>query len=93
VLDVGSSENTMTFDESFIKLEASTSDTETITEIQNYLDSFNKEIEGNELTHEQTGKYYFYLVYFILTKFILYLNKNNEFRWELSRSCTSHGSK
>ncbi|XP_060857315.1 transcriptional repressor CTCFL-like [Metopolophium dirhodum] len=54
VLDVGSSENTMTFDGSFIKLEASTSDTETITEIQNYLDSFNKEIEGNELTHVQT---------------------------------------
>lgn len=54
----------MPFDESFIKLESSTS--ETVTEIQNYLDSFNKEIEGNELIHVQTGKYYFYLkVYFI----------------------------
>jgi len=66
VLDVGLSENTMNFDESFIKLEASTSDTETITDIQNYLDSFNKEIEGNEVTQVQTGKYYFYLkMYFI----------------------------
>ncbi|KAL4152777.1 hypothetical protein QTP88_000610 [Uroleucon formosanum] len=54
LLDVGSSENTMTFDESFIKLGSSTS--ETVTDIQNYLDSFNKEIEGNELIHVQTDE-------------------------------------
>jgi len=56
----------MTIDGTHIKLEASTSGTENITDIQNYLDSFNKEIEGNEVTQVQTGKYYFYLkVYFI----------------------------
>jgi len=55
VLDVGSSENTMTFDGSFIKFEASNSDTETMTDIQNYLDSFNKEIKGNEVTNVDIG--------------------------------------
>jgi len=58
VLDGGSSANTMTIDASHKKLEASTSGTENITDIQNYLDSFNKEIEGNEVTQVQTGKYY-----------------------------------
>jgi len=51
----------MTIDGTHIKLEASTSGNENITDIQNYLDSFNKEIEGNEVTQVQTGKYYFYL--------------------------------
>lgn len=51
----------MTIDGTHIKLEASTSGTENITDIQNYLDSFNKEIEGNEVTQVQTGKYYCYL--------------------------------
>jgi len=56
----------MTIDGTHIKLEATTSGTENITDIQNYLDSFNKEIEGNEVTQVQTGKYYFYLkVYFM----------------------------
>jgi len=57
----------MTIDGTHIKLEATTtSGTENITDIQNYLDSFNKEIEGNEVTQVQTGKNYFYLkVYFI----------------------------
>jgi len=54
----------MIFDESFIKLEPSTP--ETVTDLQNYLDSFDKEIEGNKIIHVQTSKYYFYLkVYFI----------------------------
>lgn len=59
VLD-GSSENTMTIDGTHIKLEASTSGSENITDIQNYLDSFNKEIEGNEVTQVTTGMYYFF---------------------------------
>ncbi|XP_027842149.1 transcriptional repressor CTCFL-like isoform X1 [Aphis gossypii] len=54
VLDGGSSANTMTIDGTHIKLEASTSGNENITDIQNYLDSFNKEIEGNEVTQVQT---------------------------------------
>jgi len=55
VLEGGPTENTMTIDGTHIKLEASTSGTENITDIQNYLDSFNKEIEGNEVTPVQTG--------------------------------------
>jgi len=51
----------MTIDGTHIKLEASSSSTENITDIQNYLDSFNKEIEGNEVRHVQPGKYYVYL--------------------------------
>jgi len=58
VLDGGSSENTMTIVESLIKLEPSTSDTETITDVQNYLDLFNKEIERNDVPPVQTGKYF-----------------------------------
>jgi len=61
VLDGGSSENTMTIDDSLIKLEPLTSDFETIADIQNYLDLFNKEIEGNHVPQVQTGKYYFCL--------------------------------
>lgn len=57
----------MTIDGTHIKLEASTSGTENITDIQNYLDSFNKEIEGNEVTQVQTGKYFCHL-------FALYFN-------------------
>jgi len=67
VLDVGSPENNI-FDDNFIKLEPSTPENETITDIQNYLDSFNKEIEGNEGTHVQAGKYYFYLKMYFLFK-------------------------
>ncbi|XP_015375388.1 PREDICTED: transcriptional repressor CTCF-like isoform X2 [Diuraphis noxia] len=55
VLDGGLSENTMTTKESLIKLEHSTSDTETITDIQNYLDLFNKEIEANDVPQVQTN--------------------------------------
>lgn len=55
MLEGGPTENTMTIDGTHIKLEASTSGTENITDIQNYLDSFNKEIEGNEVTPVQTG--------------------------------------
>lgn len=55
VLEGGSSENTMTIDGTHIKLEPSTSGTENITDIQNYLDSFNKEIQGNEVTQVTTG--------------------------------------
>jgi len=76
VLYGGSSEGTMTVEESLIKLEPSNSDTETITDIQNYLDLFNKEIEGNNIPPVQTGKY------FCLT-FDLYFNKNSKLRCEL----------
>lgn len=55
VLEAGPPENTMTIDGTQIKIEASTSGNENITDIQNYLDSFNKEIEGNEVTQVQTG--------------------------------------
>lgn len=55
----------MTIDGTQIKLEASTSGTENITDIQNYLDSFNKEIEGNEVTHVQTGKYFYFIFYYV----------------------------
>ncbi|KAL5239363.1 hypothetical protein ACI65C_006773 [Semiaphis heraclei] len=54
VLDGGSSEGTKTIDECLIKLEPSNSDTETLTDIQNYLDLFNKEIEGNDVPQVQT---------------------------------------
>jgi hypothetical protein len=47
-----------------IKLEPSTSGTENITDIQNYLDSFNKEIEGNEVTQVTTGMCYFHFIFF-----------------------------
>ncbi|XP_022179902.1 transcriptional repressor CTCFL-like isoform X2 [Myzus persicae] len=55
-LDGGSSDDSVSFDENLIKLEhqLSISDTEeTITDLQNYLDSFNTEIEGNEVTQVQ----------------------------------------
>lgn len=55
VLDGSSSENTMTIDGTHIKIEPSSSGSENITDIQNYLDSFNKEIEGNEVTQVTTG--------------------------------------
>ncbi|XP_050519908.1 transcriptional repressor CTCFL-like isoform X1 [Daktulosphaira vitifoliae] len=50
VLSDGNTESTMTIDTDHIKLEATASGTENITDIQNYLDSFNKEIEGNDGT-------------------------------------------
>lgn len=60
MIDGGPPESTI--DTSHIKLEASTSSNENITDIQNYLDSFNKEIEGNEVTQVTTGTYiYIYL--------------------------------
>jgi len=64
VLDGGPSENTMTIDGTHIKLEASTSTNENITDIQNYLDSFNKEIEGNEVTQVTTGMFYLCIIVF-----------------------------
>lgn len=45
----------MTIDGTRIKIEASGSSGENINDIQNYLDSFNKEIEGNEVTQVTTG--------------------------------------
>lgn len=51
----------MTIDGTTIKLEATTSGTENITDIQNYLDSFNKEIECNDVTQVTNGMYCFYL--------------------------------
>lgn len=45
----------MTIDATHIKIEATSSGNENITDIQNYLDSFNKEIEGNEVTQVTTG--------------------------------------
>lgn len=51
----------MTIDGNQIKLEASSSGSENITDIQNYLDSFNKEIEGNDVTQVTTGMYNFAL--------------------------------
>lgn len=45
----------MTIDGTHIKIEGTTSGNENITDIQNYLDSFNKEIEGNEVTQVQPG--------------------------------------
>lgn len=66
-----------------IKLEGSNSGTENITDIQNYLDSFNKEIEGNDITQVTTGTYYFcWLIFFknavsyILTFKLLYEDGN-----------------
>lgn len=56
VMDSGS-ENAMTIDGTHIKIEATTSSNENITDIQNYLDSFNKEIEGNEVTQVTAGMY------------------------------------
>lgn len=55
----------MTIDGTHIKLEASTSGSENITDIQNYLDSFNKEIEGNEVTQVTAGMYEVFTVLFI----------------------------
>lgn len=76
MLDGGSSEGTKTIDECLIKLEPSNSDTETLTDIQNYLDLFNKEIEGNDVPQVQTGKYF-------CLRVNLYFNKNNKLRCEL----------
>jgi len=61
----------MTIDGTHIKLEASTSGTENITDIQNYLDSFNKEIEGNEVTQVQTGKHLYIILYYMFLVFII----------------------
>lgn len=52
----------MTIDGTHIKIEDTSSGTENITDIQNYLDSFNKEIEGNDVTQVTTGIYYFLLL-------------------------------
>jgi len=60
----------MTIDGTHIKLEASTSNNENITDIQNYLDSFNKEIEGNEVTQVTSGGMYYL--------FIIVFNNNNK---------------
>jgi len=65
----------LTIDGTHIKIEASTSGNENITDIQNYLDSFNKEIEGNEVTQVQTGKYYFFKFY--STMFCVIYNNNS----------------
>ncbi|CAI6345582.1 unnamed protein product [Macrosiphum euphorbiae] len=80
VLDSGSSANTMTIDGTHIKLEATTSCTENITDIQNYLDSFNKEIEGNEVTQVQTDGESVEHAYFI-DQNVQYINQTNYRRW------------
>lgn len=49
----------MTIDGNYVKMEENSTETENINDIQNYLDSFNKEIEGNEITQAVTGMYYF----------------------------------
>ncbi|VVC33795.1 Zinc finger C2H2-type,Zinc finger, RING/FYVE/PHD-type [Cinara cedri] len=50
----GQPENTMTIDGNRIKIEDTSAGTENITDIQNYLDSFNKEIQGNDVTQVTT---------------------------------------
>lgn len=62
-----SSENTMTIDNSPKKLNASTSGNKNNSDIQKYLDSFNKEIAGREVTQETTSMYGFLIVVFILS--------------------------
>lgn len=65
----------MTIDGNQIKLEASSSGSENITDIQNYLDSFNKEIEGNDVTQVTTGMYNFAL---FLTNTVTDLGRYNK---------------
>lgn len=62
-MDGGTSDNTMAIETTHIKLESAGTGNENITDIQNYLDSFNKEIEGNEVTQVPTGKYYIYYIF------------------------------